>query len=202
MDLRKSFERFADKQLQRWDPVNDVFIETDIFGSLQVYDRFISDRDFGQKKRLFLVPGEITLDLDKLILKIKDMPSVWLLEGKNIDTDGTGNYATSAVLREGRYRLNLKKVTGTKRANGVGFVTKTEQLIASTWGDFSRFSSTESRELENIDYTIGYWYLPRGVPVDLDTIIEDSMSQTFQVREVSSFLDLQMVKVQEVEKLP
>lgn len=73
------------------------------------------------------------------------------------------------------------------------------QLIGETWGDFSRYSSTESRELQGIDYTIGSWYLPLGTPVSLDTLIEDEFGQFFMVREVSSFLDLLMVRAQERE---
>lgn len=202
MDLRRAYERFASHELQRWNWTSQAWDPTGITGSLQVYDRFISDRDFGQKKRIFLVPGEFTIDQDQAILKVPGVPGVWMIEGSNPDADAGGVYGSSVVLREARYKVKLYRKTGTKkRATGVGFVDGTETLIADTWGDFSRYSSSESRELDGIDYTIGSWYLPRGTPVDLDTILEDSFNQRFSVREVSSFLDLLMVRAQEREDL-
>lgn len=202
MNLQRAFERFATQTLLRWNKTSQAWDETGITGSLQVYDRFISDRDFGQKKRIFLIPGPFTLDQNEAILKVSDVPGVWMIEGSNPDADGAGVYGNSMVLREARYKVKLLKASGTKkRANGVGYVDATETLIAETWGDFSRYSSTESRELNQVDYTIGSWYLPRGTPVDLDTIIEDSFNQRFVVREVSSFLDLLMIRAQEREDL-
>lgn len=199
MDLRRSFERFASLELSRWDKATDSYVPTGTLGSLQVYDRFVSDRDFGQKKRLFLVPGQFSIDPNQLILKVSGVPSVWLLEGMNYDSGAAGVYASVLVLREGRHRLKLYKPGGTKRASGVGYVTRADVLVDETYGDFSRYSSSESSKFDNVDYTVGSWYLPRGTPVDLDTIIEDNFGQRFQVKEVSSFLDLLMVRVQERE---
>lgn len=199
MDLTRSFERFSNLELSRWDRVTDTYTPTGIIGALQVYDRFISDRDFGQKKRIFLTPGEFQIDPDQLILKIGDVPAVWMLEGQNHDAD-IGIYASSVVLREARFKLKLYRPGGEKRASGVGYVSRLDVLITETYGDFSRYSSSESREMDNIDYTVGSWYLPKGTPVDLDTIIENNFGQRFLVREVSTFLDLIMVRAQEQEK--
>lgn len=202
MDLSRSFEKFADLELRSWDRPTDTYLPTGIFGSLQVYDRFISDRDFGQKKRIFLVPGQFTLNPDQLILKVANVPSVWMLEGVNHDSDASGVYASEVVLREAKYRVKLYKPGGQKRASGIGYTSRNDELVADTFGDFSRYSSAESREMDNIDYTIGTWYLPKGTPVDLDTIIEDAFEQRFVVREVSTFLDLLMIRAQEQEKPP
>jgi hypothetical protein len=198
MDLARSFEKFSKLELSRWNRATDSYTPTGIFGALQVYDRFISDRDFGQKKRIFLTPGEFKIDPDQLILKIDSVPSVWMLEGLNHDAD-SDVYASSVVLREARYRLKLYKPGGEKRASGVGYVNRMDVLVTETYGDFSRYSSSESREMDNIDYTVGSWYLPKGTPVDLDTIIENGFGQRFLVREVSTFLDLLMVRAQEQE---
>lgn len=200
MNLKRAFEKFSSHTLQRWDWDTKAWLPTEVTGSLQVYDRFISDRDFGQKKRMFLVPGQFVLDLHQALIKIPDVPGVWLVEGANADADISDVYASSVVLREARYRVKLIKVTGAKkRASGVGYVDGTEQVIHETWGDFSRYSSTESRELSAVDYTIGSWYLPKGTPVDLDTIIEDERGQRYLSREVTTFLDLLMVRAQERE---
>lgn len=201
MDLRRSFARFANLELKSWDRVLEEYVQTGIFGSLQVYDRFISDRDFGQKKRIFLMPGELTIARERLLLKVGDAAAIWMLESVNYDVDLTGTYASAVVLREARHQVRLYRNTGGKRASGVGRTEKIKELVETTYGDFSRYSSSESRELDNIDYTIGSWYLPRGTPVDLDTILEDDLGQRFIVREVSSFLDLLMVRVQEQENV-
>ncbi len=200
MDLRRAFERFADHELSRFDKASGTFTPTGQRGALQVYDRFVSDRDFGQKKRIFLCPGVFSIPLNETLLQISDVPGVWLIEGSNADADASGVYASAVVLREARHKVKLWKKGGTKkRATGVGYIDTGLQLIGETWGDFSRYSSTESRELQGIDYTIGSWYLPLGTSVSLDTLIEDEFGQFFMVREVSSFLDLLMVRAQERE---
>ena len=186
----------------RWNPTTSSWDPTGVRGSLQVYDRFISDRDFGQKKRLFEVPGPFTLDPIQAVVKIPDVPGIWLIEGSNPDADRSNVYASSVVLREAKHKLKLFKKGGTKRrASGVGYTDSGYLLQGETWGDFSRYSSSESRELNQIDYTIGSWYLPLGTPVDLDTVIEDSYQQRFRVREVSTFLDLLMIRTQELEDM-
>lgn len=201
MDLRKSYSKFASHELQKWNWATSAFEPTGVKGSLQVYDRFISDRDFGQKKRIFLCPGEFDLDRNLAVLQIPGVEGVWLIEGENADADASGVYGTPVVLREARYTVKLYKKGGSKkRASGVGYTDQAEVLMGTAWGDFSRYSSTESRELPAVDYTIGSWYLPRGTEVDLDTIIEDQYGQRFIVREVSSFLDLLMVRAQEREQ--
>lgn len=201
MDLRKSYSKFASHELQKWNWATSAFEPTGVKGSLQVYDRFISDRDFGQKKRIFLCPGEFDLDRNLAVLQIPGVEGVWLIEGENADADASGVYGTPVVLREARYTVKFYKKGGSKkRASGVGYTDQADVLMGTTWGDFSRYSSTESRELPAVDYTIGSWYLPRGTEVDLDTIIEDQYGQRFIVREVSSFLDLLMVRAQEREQ--
>lgn len=202
MELRRAFGKFASHELHRWDYQTSTFVATGIMGSLQVYDRFVSDRDFGQKKRIFLCPGGFDIDRHQLIVKIPDVPGVWMVEGSNPDADSTGVYGTPVVLREAKHRVKLLRKEGTKtRRSGVGYTDETKNVILETWADFSRYSSTESRELSGTDYTIGSWYLPQGCPVDLDTIIEDNYQQRFMTREVSSFLDLLMVRAQEREDL-
>lgn len=202
MNLQRAFEKFASHELQRWNPTTSSWDPTGVKGALQVYDRFISDRDFGQKKRLFEVPGEFTLDPHQAVVKIPDVPGIWLIEGSNPDADRSNVYASSVVLREAKHKLKLFKKGGVKkRASGVGYTDSSYILQGETWGDFSRYSSSESRELNQIDYTIGSWYLPLGTPVDLDTVIEDSYQQRFRVREVSTFLDLLMVRTQELEDM-
>lgn len=199
MDLRKSFERFSTLELYRRELLTGEYLPTGLLGSLQVYDRFISDRDFGQKKRIFLTPNEFGMNRDRLLLKVGEVSAIWMLESVNYDVDESGTYASAVVLREARHQVKIYRSAGTKRASGVGRTDKARELVEETHGDFSRYSSSESREMDNIDYTIGSWYLPRGTPVDLDTTIEDDLGQKFTVREVSSFLDLLMVRVQEQE---
>lgn len=200
MDLERAYDKFAAHELQKWDYALQAFVPTGITGSLQVYDRFISDRDFGQKKRIFLCPGQFSIDLDRLIVQLDGVPGAWMVEGSNPDADDTGVYGSSVVLREARHKIKLLRKAGTvKRRSGVGYTDEQYTTDLETWGDFSRYSSTESRELSGTDYTIGSWYLPKGCPVDLDTVIEDDIGQQFKVREVSSFLDLLMIRAQELE---
>lgn len=200
MNLKNSFARFARLELSKWVPGDYGYSPTGILGSLQVYDRFVSDRDFGQKKRIFLVPGEFSTGWVNTVFRVSNLPSQFLLEGVNFDADSTGVYASEVVLREARFSFRLLKKQGEKRASGVGVVNSAVVEQLQTWGDFSRYSSSESNEFENSDYTIGTIYLAGGTPVDRDTVIEDQDGQQYAVREISRFLELRMLRVQAIDK--
>lgn len=202
MDLRRSFQRFASIQLGYYDPAADTVGAPVVTGSLQVYDRFVSDRDFGVKKRLFLIPGAFEPDWTKLAAQLS-VPGVFLLEGLNNDADRSGVYATVLVLREAPFKLQLQRRTGgAKRASGVGKVgSGTLETYLTTYGDFSRYSGNESTKFDNVDYTVCTWYLPGGADVDLDTVIAKEDGTQFTVKEVTTFLNLTMVRAQEQERL-
>lgn len=199
MDLRRSFERFASLELSYINPATDALTSAGAVGSMQVYDRFVSDRDFGMKKRLFLIPGQFTPDYSKLAF-VTGASERWLLEGTNEDMDTSGVYATVLVLREAPFKLSLKRMTGgTTRASGVGKVVPTLVEYAVTYGDFSRYSGNESSEFDNVDYSVVSWYMPDATDIDLDTTIVDSKGVAYTVKEVTRFLNLTLVRAQEQE---
>lgn len=200
MNLKHSFARFAKLELSRWQPGQTDYVPTGLKGALQVYDRFVSDRDFGQKKRIFLVPGEFNQPYDNSVFKIAGVPSQFILEGMNFDADESGVYGSEVVFREARFQFKLYKRQGVARASGVGVTSSTLVEQITTWGDFSRYSASESAEFDNSDYTIGTLYLAHGTPVDRDTILEDQNGQQYAVREISSFLELRLLRVQAIEK--
>lgn len=206
MNLRRAFERFATNELEVWIQATKTYRATGIKGSVQVYDRFISDRDFGQKKRIFLVPGEFNadgkLDFATLVLRVRGQNLHYLMESATPDIDGSGVYASSLVLREARDLVKIWRQGGKKkRASGTGYTDEAETLTAEVYADFSRYSQESSRDVQDVDYTIGTWYFPRATKVDLDSIIENPRGERFVVKEVTSFLNLLMVRVQERERV-
>lgn len=197
MDLSRSFQRFAEIGLRHFNPATSAQSAPVATGSLQVYDRFVSDREFGIKKRLFLVPGQYEPEWAQLV-KLEGLPGVWLQEGMNHDAAGS-IYASVVVLHEAPFELSLRRRTGgTARASGVGKVLPSLVEYAKTWGDFSRYSGNESSRFDNVDYTVCSWYLPAGTDVDLDTIIV-SGTKKYIVKEVTTFLQLTLVRAQEQE---
>ena len=60
MDLARANSRFNTVSLQGWDGTD--WVPEISFGNFMSFDRFITERTFGQKKRMFEVGGDNPID--------------------------------------------------------------------------------------------------------------------------------------------
>ena len=63
MKLSRALGKFATSTITRWNSSTSLWVDTGCTGSLLVFDRFVTERTFGQKKRILIVPYERRLDL-------------------------------------------------------------------------------------------------------------------------------------------
>lgn len=196
MDLSRSVGKFATNSIYRWDFGASDWVDTGVKGSFLVYDRFISDRAFGQTKRLVMTPLDQAIDITvpKGIYKIEGNSARFMIESVNEDTGEEVSYANVYMFHDVAYPIVVKKDVGVLRASGIG-KKDTPEVQDTLWADYSRYSAVNSREMGTVDYTVINLFLPRGTNIDTDCYVElDGM--VFDVSEVATSLNILTCRAQ------
>ena len=196
MDLDRAVRKFAENPILKWDYTNSVWVPTGIKGSLAVYDRFISDRAFGQTKRIILTALEDHLNLAEVkgVYMMEGNSARFMLESVNEDTMMSVNYANVYMAHDVAYPVEIKKNSGTARASGIA-KKDTPVVVDTTWCDYNRYSAVNSSDMPSVDYTTINLFLPRGTIVDTDCFVELD-GGIFDVNEISTSLNILICRAQ------
>ena len=191
MDLHRAVNRFATSQIEQWDSALSRWIPTECYGSLQVFDRFITEREFGQKKRIMTVGREGKLPTDVSIVRLEGSEETFMVEKFNEDVRYGKLYAYTYLLHEAPYYVTVCKIgTKTLASGAVVQDDDSEVVIESTWIDFSRFTASPSRTFEETEYTILSMTFPSDSAVDSDCYVKTANGDRYNVDEVYYSLDL------------
>jgi len=196
MRLSRAIGRQAKTPVYYWDPIGYEWLDSGLRARLQVYDRFISERSFGQKKRILTLSGLATIEDDKSIIRLGDSETVFLVESLNEDIEGDTVYASTYSVREAPYEVDLCNRAKTTAASGLE-VLGAEQVLATTWVDIERYSAVDSREFANTDYTIFTVSFPKGLTLSTDTYLRrKSDGMVLDINELFFNLELPAARCQ------
>ena len=108
------------------------------------YDRFISDRAFGQKKRLLQTPGGDLLPASNYYKVFDTSHRTYMVESVNEDLDESGDYLNIYMLREASAVVEIR----TKQEVVLPSKAKTVQWVTQTtcWGDYDLFGVINSTQ--------------------------------------------------------
>jgi hypothetical protein len=166
MELSQAISYFAKDCLDGWD--GTTWVENIAKGSLLTYDRFISARNFGLKKRIFLT-GRDTGTLDAYSTVRMKNGTIYIVESKNTDTDSLpSNYANSYQLLKAEYQAEVIQLDTVTAASGTHRgVTRT--TMETHHCDLERISSrSASADVPDIIYGQIYVVLPGIANVSTD----------------------------------
>lgn len=189
MDLGRAVSRFANTQILYWDTTELSWIETEFYGGLQVFDRFITEREFGQKKRILTVSSNGRLDDDITMVRLLGSEESFLVEKFNEDVRFSDLYSYVYLLHEAPFYVDVCKTSTTTLASGAK-VTSGETVLESIWVDITRYSGTPSRTFEETEYSILNMTFPRGSVVDTDCYLKTENGDRYNVDEIYYSLDL------------
>jgi len=166
MELGQAINHFAKDCLDGWD--GSKWVENIAHGSLLTYDRFISARNFGLKKRIFLT-GRDTGTLDAYSTVRTSNGNIYILESKNSDTDCfQTNYANSYQLLRADYQAQVIQIDSLTAASGAP-MGETRSVVATHHCDLERISSrSASADIPDIVYSQTYVVLPGIANVSTD----------------------------------
>jgi len=189
MDLRRAANKFNTSPVYVWDTLTADWIPTGKCGALQAFDRFVTERTFGQMKRIMLLDPDDKLEDDTSIIKLEGSEKAFLVEKFNEDVRRGGLYSYVYLLHEAPFYVDVQKETFTENAAGVN-ISNGQQIIESTWVDISRFSGAPSRKFEETEYTILTMTFPSDSIVDTDCHLITSKGDRYNVDEIYYSLDL------------
>ena len=191
MDLHRAVNRFATTSIMKWDSDLVTWLDTEFCGSLQVFDRFITEREFGQKKRILTTGSNKKLDDDITTLKLEGSEEAFLLEKFNEDVRFNKLYGYTYLLHEAPYYVDVCKIgTKTLASGAVVQDADSEVVVESIWMDLSRFTGTPSRTFEETEYTIIDMTFPSDSAVDTDCYVKMANGDRYNVDEIYYALDV------------
>lgn len=143
--------RFEQTPIQLWNPVSKVWECGLQHICLQVSDRFISDRSFGQRKRNIFSGEKIKQD----VFKISDQ--VYCVESNEFDMEGSNKLGWIIMIHEMPWVCTFKKMLSAKRANGDPLPAVPTDIVTS-WCDLDRYSVEESQQIagDNITFNVTF----------------------------------------------
>ncbi len=173
MKLSRALGKFATSTITRWNSSTSLWVDTGCTGSLLVFDRFVTERTFGQKKRILIVPYERRLDMaTATVVRVGNAPETFLLEKENSDVRFSNVYGYTYLLQEAPYHCTVRKATMTT-TNAAGVKVKsgvTDQF--STWIDIDRYAAAPSKKFEETEFSLLTLTFARGLTVDTDMYVD------------------------------
>ena len=189
MDLARAANRFTNSPILAWDSGFADWVDTGVFGALQAFDRFVTERTFGQKKRIMLMGRDSQLDSSYTTVKLQGSEEAFLIEKFNEDVRHGSLYSYIYLLHEAPYFVDVCKATTETNAAGVE-IDLGEQVVESVWVDISRFSGAPSRKFEETEFTVNTITFPSDSQVDTDSYLKLANDDRYNVDEIFSGLDL------------
>lgn len=164
MDLAKAATKFAKTPVAGWNGVD--WDEEVSFVTLLPFDRFISERDFGNKRRHLLVPVEDSALDAYSVIRFSQTNAVYMLGYENQDIF-VNPYSKVRLIHRAAYYGTLYEFTHTTAASGMK-ATATRSSVGDYWCDVERITFQQGKEFDNVSYTQNAIILPRNCPVDTD----------------------------------
>lgn len=194
-NLKRAHSRFTKTPVLGWNEAGKVWVDTGLRGRLQVYDRFITERDFGQRKRILTIAGKPVLPAYNVV-KLEGSEVAYLIESSVEDMGGTAVYATTLALHEAAFAVQICKKTTVDSQSGIKRVSG-EQVLATTWVDISRYTAAVSAEFKATNFTVYTVYFPRGTPLDTDSYVRRiDNGEILDINEVFQALDIPAARCQ------
>lgn len=196
MLLQDIAEEFCQTPVFYYDGLS--WLESPVQCRFPPYDRFISDRAFGQKKRLVQTPGGKLLPEADYYRVGRLTGRTYMVESVNEDMDGEGDYLNIYMVREAASQVSIQvkqEVTLPSKVKTVQWV-----LQSTVWGDYDRYGTLHSSELD-VDYTSYTLALPKNIviPKDCRLLIDGNV---FVVTESYPQLELRQYRLRGMDGQP
>jgi hypothetical protein len=162
MNLKGAASYFARTQIDGW---NGSDWDLDIArGAYLPFDRFISEREFGNKRRHLLCNPDSSIPEDYKVVRLND--EIFLLGVRNDDRQGSV-YSHVFLLHRAPFQADLMEYTKTTAASGVaGSAVKTSVGVYHC--DAERMSYMNSREFDAMRFSEMQILLPSNCPATIE----------------------------------
>lgn len=171
---------FANTALDGWNGTS--WVRNIARGDFHAFDRFITERTFGAKKRIFHTPESYAIDyITYPIVRTAD-GKTWIVTSDNADIEGSEAYAQSYLLLEATLQAEVIEYTTQTLASGAeGPLTET--TLSTEYCDLERYSASNSDLFPNVAYGGYEITFHNGVAIGTDNDIKVN-GVYYEVKEV------------------
>lgn len=196
MKLANAVKKFARTSIDGWDHATATWVPNIAKGNFMTFDRFISDRSFGQNKRIFMTPIASSIPDLYSIVRVGG-EEIFLVESKNRDLMGDtegGAYSHIFQFREAPFPVRVINFTGVALATGrPGPRVETPSLL--TFAAAERFAFDASSVMDGTKIARDQLYLSQELTLTLESEIQvEGGTRRWAVEELSTMLKLRFAR--------
>lgn len=165
MGLKAAASFFARTPLYGWSGTD--FQDLSIKGSLQPYDRFVSEREFGLKRRMLLVNPDTPIPADCFVVRVGTTGPAYLVGKTNQDITDDAPYSLVYLVCAAPVIGELIALTKTAKASGMAFGT-VDQSLGLWHCDVERLTFSNSSEFPQTRISEVLLTFPANCPANTD----------------------------------
>lgn len=162
MGLKQAAAFFARTPILGWN--GSRFVPTVAKGTLDPYDRFVSEREFGLKRRMLLVNPDTPIPPLYNIIRVGVNGPVYLKGWLNQDIQTGADYSLIYLLHTANEIGQLIQLTRSPKASGMAFTT-IDTSLGNWYCNSERVTYTNSQQFSEVRVTDATITLPRDCPV-------------------------------------
>lgn len=196
MKLANGIRKFARTPLEGWDHATGTWVPNVAKGNFMTFDRFISDRSFGQNKRIFMTPVAMTIPPEFSIVRVGG-EEIFLVESLNRDImqdrEG-GAYSHIFQLREAPFPARVINFSGAVLASGQKG-PRVEVASQLTFIAAERYAFDAMTVIDGAKVARDQLYVAGELTMDVESEIQvEGATRRWAVEEVSTMLKLQFAR--------
>lgn len=174
--------------LDGWDRGSKRWVSEVSHCAFKAFDQFITNRAFGQKKRMIAVPECDRLDPKYHVIRTSEGTRYLVVE-ENPDISRDETYQYLYLLQIAEYDAKIINISTKDRASGMPG-DPTEQQVDFVPCDMERFSGTTKAGRDDVKLSLYTFSMPLDTAITADSIIEVSDGTRFSIREVNPILGM------------
>lgn len=198
MKLQQVSSFLTQDVIDGWDDLRRVWVPRIAEGKVRVFDQFISDRNFGQTKRVLTVPGE-GIPGGFLVIRVPAGTGFvrYFLEWQNFDTQKGCITQSIYQLRECPYEGRVKNPKTVKRGTGAVAAVKGEYEYSRSFFCSREFHLyRDAPDFSPVSHSLYDIHIPPDIEVHGDSLVEvDGVD--YQVRSAAISLNLRELRAVE-----
>lgn len=149
MDVSEASRWFNTVPVDGWNGTS--WVRKVAYGDFHSFDRFITERTFGAKKRVFHTPDETRIDFNTYpVIRTPD-EKIWIVTTDGADLLHTESYAHSYVILEVAAQADVIGLVSQTLSSGAPGPTTT-QVLATYHCDLERYTARNSDTFNNVAY--------------------------------------------------
>ena len=188
MKLGQAVSYFSTVTVDGWDRANQRWVPEVAHVSFKAFDQFITNRSFGQKKRMIAVPECERLDAKYHVIRTSDGVR-YLVSEENQDIRRDELYQYIYLLQIAEYDATIFNITTVAKSSGMPG-QPTEEQVDLVPCDMERFSGSTKAGRDDVKLSLYTFAMPSDTVITTDSIIQIGDGTRFSIREVNPLLGM------------